>query len=171
MRRFFIIIGMLLPMFFLSACNNTFDINDKDLVLEFKSEFEINSEKTHCSAQIIRTSAEGTQIEFVEPENLKGLKICHNGKTNYITKDELTYQTDTFILPSSSEVVSVIEVIEYVIQNPNESPFYKDNKEMAFIGKIKTGKFELKAARDTGLITEIKIGDDTTIKFFNQEKL
>ncbi len=58
-----------------------------------------------------------------------------------------------------------------MVDNVDEEPFYKDSEEMAFIGKVDAGKFELRADRKTGLITEIKHGNKATIKFSNQEKL
>ena len=74
-------------------------------------------------------------------------------------------------MPESSDIAAVIEALEYMADNPDEAPFYKDSEEMAFIGKINAGKFELRANRKSGLITTIKIGEKADVKFSNQEKL
>ena len=171
MRRFLIITGILLPVFFLSACDNGIVTNNERPVLEFKSDLDINSEKVRLSASIVRTAAGTVQMDVVSPESLNGLQIKHGESENFITKNGLTYKTDSLILPESSDIAAVIEALEYMADNPDEAPFYKDSEEMAFIGKINSGKFELRANRKSGLITVMKIGEKADIKFSNQEKL
>lgn len=171
MRRFLIITGILLPVFFLSACDNGIATNNERPVLDFKSDLDINSEKVRLSASIVRTADGTVQMDVVSPESLSGLQIKHCESENFITKNGLTYKTDSLILPESSDIAAVIEALEYMADNPDEAPFYKDSEEMAFIGKINSGKFELRANRKSGLITAIKIGEKADVKFSNQEKL
>lgn len=171
MRRFLIITGILLPVFFLSACDNGIVTNNERPVLEFKSDLDINSEKVRLSASIVRTADGTVQVDVVLPESLNGLQIKHGESENFIKKNGLTYKTDSLILPESSDIAAVIEALEYMADNPDEAPFYKDSEEMAFIGKINSGKFELRANRKSGLITTIKIGEKADVKFSNQEKL
>lgn len=171
MRRFLIITGIFLPVFFLSACDNGIATNNERPVLEFKSDLDINSEKVRLSASIVRTADGTVQMDVVSPESLSGLQIKHGESENFITKNGLTYKTDNLILPESSDIAAVIEALEYMADNPDEAPFYKDSEEMAFIGKINSGKFELRANRKSGLITAIKIGEKADVKFSNQEKL
>lgn len=171
MKRFLIIAGILLPVFFLSACDNGIATNNERPVLEFKSDVDINSEQVKLSANIVRTADGTVQMDVVSPESLSGLQIKYCESENFITKNGLTYKTDNLILPESSDITAVIEAIEYMAGNTDEPPFYKDSEEMAFIGKINSGKFELRANRKSGLITAIKIGEKTDVKFSNQEKL
>lgn len=171
MKRFIFIAGILFPVFFLSACNNSLENNNERPVMEFKSKMEINSEKMNVSANIFRDKVGNMQIEFTSPETLAGLKINYSDSESSVEKDDLLYKTNELVFPSFSDVTSVLEAISYVAENADESPFYKDTKEMAFIGKISSGKFELRADRKTGLISEIKIGEKTTVKFCDQEKL
>ena len=171
MRRFLIVTGILLPAFFLSACDNGIGAYNERPVLEFKSDLEVNSEKAQLSAKIVR-NADGTiLLDIVSPESLSGLQIKHGDSENLIEKNGLTYKTNTLVLPGSSDVVAVLEALDYMASNLDEPPFYKDSEEMAFIGKVDSGKFELRANRKNRLITVIKIGEKTEVKFSNQEKL
>lgn len=169
MRRFLMATGVLLPVLFLSACAAK-SVADKRPALNFKSDLEIYSSKATLSAKIIRNEAD-TQIEITSPESLNRLKISHGSDENSISKDGLAYKTDKLILPSDSDIAAIFEVLDFMAENSGEEPFFTDNTEIAFIGKVDAGKFELRADRKTGLITEIKIGDKSTIKFSNQEKL
>ena len=171
MRRLWIFASILSMTFFLSACTAAFETSKERPILEFKSEVEVCSEKVQLSANIVRTADGAIQMSVSSPEALSGFQIKHSAAENFITKNGLTYKTNTLILPDSSDITAVFEALEYVAKNPDEVPFYKDSEEMAFIGKISAGKFELRASRKTGLITEIKIGEKTTVKFSNQEKL
>lgn len=171
MQHFLKIVGAMLPIFFLSACSGGFVTNNEQPVLEFKSNAEINSEKVQLSAEVARTADGIICVNIVRPESLNGLQIKHGSAENVITKGGLSYKTDKLVLPNSSEVAAIIEALDYTAENLGEPPFYKDSEEMAFIGKIDAGKFELKASRKSGFITAIKIGEKTTVKFFNQEKI
>ena len=68
MRRFLIITGILLPVFFLSACDNGIATNNERPVLEFKSDLDINSEKVRLSASIVRTADGTVLMDVVSPE-------------------------------------------------------------------------------------------------------
>ncbi len=170
MRRFLIVTGILLPAFFLSACENGISTNNERPVLEFKSDLDINSEKMQLSAKIERTADGTILINVISPDSLSGMQVKHGDSENLITKNGLTYKTDSLILPNSSDITAMIEALDFMSDNPDESPFYKDSEEMAFIGKINSGKFELRADRKSGLITVIKIGEKTEVKFSNHGK-
>lgn len=170
MRRFLIVFGMLLPLLFLSACQNITANNERP-VLEFKSDLDINSEKIQLSAKLSRTADGTVLIDIVSPDSLNGLQIKSSNSQNLITKNGLTYKTDSLILPNSSDISALIEALTFMADSPNEAPFYKNSEEMAFIGKTNSEKFELRANRKTGLITAIKIGEKADIKFLNPEKL
>ncbi len=169
MRRFLVVAGILLPGLFLSACGAK-DVESNRPILTFKSNIEISSEKLNLSAKIARTH-DNTQLEFTSPESLTGLKLSHGETRNSISMNSLEYKTDELVLPSGSSIAAVFEVLDFMAENSDEEPFYKDSEEMAFLGKVTSGKFELRADRKTGFITEIKIGDKITAKFSNQEKL
>lgn len=169
MRRFIVVAGILLPGLFLSACGAK-TIESNRLILTFKSDIEISFEKLSLTAKIARTEGD-TQVEITSPGILCGLKISHGKSGNSIAKNGLEYRTDEIVLPIESSVAAIFEVLDFMVDNVDEEPFYKDSEEMAFIGKVDAGKFELRADRKTGFITEIKYGDKATIKFSNQEKL
>ena len=169
MRQLLVVAGILLPGLFLSGCGAK-DIERNRPILTFKSNIEISSEKTNLSAEIARTE-DNTQLEVTSPESLVGLKISHGEPENSIAMNGLEYKTDELVLPSGSSIAAVFEVLDFMAENRDEEAFYKDSKEMAFLGKVAEGKFELRADRKTGLLTEIKIGDTITAKFSNQEKL
>ena len=169
MRRFLVVAGILLPGLFLSACGAK-DLESNRPILTFKSDIEISSEKTSLSAKITRAK-DNTQIEVTSPERLVGLKISHGKTGNSIAMNGLEYKTDELALPRGSSIAEVFEVLDFMAENSNEEAFYKDSEEMAFLGKVATDKFELRADRKTGFITEINIGDKITAKFLNQEKL
>ena len=169
MRRFIVVAGIFLSGLFLSACG-TKTIESNRPILTFKSDIEISSEELNLTARIARTEEE-TQVEIMSPGSLCGLKISHGKSGNSIAKNDLEYRTDEMVLPTDSSVATIFEVLEYMAENGDEEPFYKDSEEMAFIGKVAAGKFELRSERKTGFIKEIKLGDKTTIKFSNQEKL
>lgn len=169
MRRFLVVAGILLPGLFLSGCGAK-DIENNRPILTFKSDLEISSEKTNLSAKIARTE-DNTQLEVTSPESLVGLKISHGEAGNSISMNGLEYKTDELVLPSGSSIAAVFEVLDFMFENSDEAPFYKDSEEMAFLGKVDAGNFELRADRKTGLLTEIKIGDKITAKFSSQEKL
>ncbi len=169
MRRILVVAGILLLGLFLSGCGAK-DIEHNRPILTFKSNIEISSEKNNLSAKIARTE-DNTQLEVISPKNLEGLKISHGKTGNSISMNGLEYKTDERVLPTGSSIAAVFEVLDFMAENSDEEPFYKDSHEMAFLGKIAADKFELRADRKTGLITEIKIGDKTTAKFSNQEKL
>ncbi len=172
MRRFFTIAGMLLfAALFLSACDNVLEPAGKCPVLEFKSNFEVESKKLSITGNIVRSQAGEIEINVDSPEALAGLKFKHSGSENLISKDGLTYKTDELILPGTSGLTAIFEAIDYMASNKDEEAFFKDDKEMAFIGKTSAGKFELRADKKTGFITEIKVGEQNTVKFFGQEKL
>lgn len=165
MRRFLIITDILISVFFLSACENNVGNNDKFPTLEFESMVEIVSDDMKVNAKMIRDNTGNTQIEIISPETLNGLIFKNNELESSISKDELSYKTDDIVLPQSSGIASVIEALNVMDKMRQEKPFYKDDKEMAFIGKIGCGKFELRAERKTGFITEIKIGEKITASF------
>lgn len=169
MRRLLVVAGILLPGLFLSGCGAK-DIERNRPILIFKSNIEISSEKTNLSAEIARTE-DNTQLEVTSPESLVGLKISHGKTGNSISMNGLEYKTDELVLPGRSNIAAVFEVLDFIAENIDEEPFYKDSHEMAFLRKVTAGKFELRADRKTGLLTEIKIGDKITAKFSNQEKL
>lgn len=172
MRRFFTIAEILIfAALFLSACGNVLKSEDKLPVLEFKSNFEVESKKLSITGNIARSQPGEIEINIDSPEALAGLKFKHSGSENLISKDGLTYKTDELILPETSNLNAIFEAIDYMASNKDEEAFFKDDKEMAFIGKISAGKFELRADKKTGYITEIKVGEQATIKFFGQEKL
>ncbi len=156
---------------FLSACGNVLNSEDKLPVLEFKSRFEVESKKLSITGNIARSKTGETEINIGSPEALAGLKFKHSGSENLISKDGLTYKTDELILPGTSDLTAIFEAIDYMAGQKDEEPFFTDSKEMAFIGKISAGKFELRADKKTGFITEIKAGEQATVKFFGQEKL
>lgn len=169
MRRLLVVAGILLPGLFLSACGAK-DIERNRPILTFKSNIEISSEKTNLSARIARTQ-NNTQLEVTSPESLVSLKISHGEAENSISMNGLEYKTDELVLPSNSSIAAVFEVLDFMAENSDEDPFYKDSEEMAFLGKVDAGNFELRADRKTGFITEIKVEDKITAKFSNQEKL
>lgn len=169
MRRFLVIAGILLPGLFLSACG-TKTVESNRPILTFKSDMEISSEELNLTAKIVSTEKD-TQVEIMSPSSLCGLKISHGKSGNSIAKNDLEYRTDEMVLPTDSSVATIFEVLEYMAENGDEEPFYKDSEEMAFIGNVDAGKFELRAERKTGFIKGIKLGDKATIKFSNQEKL
>lgn len=169
MRRLLVVAGILLPGLFLSACGAK-DIERNRPILTFKSDLEISSEKTNLSAEIVRTQ-DNTQIEVTSSGSLCGLKISHGEAGNSISMNGLEYKTDELVLPSGSSIAAVFEVLDFMAENSDEDPFYKDSDEMAFLGKVTAGKFELRADRKTGFITEIKVEDKVTAKFSSQEKL
>ena len=169
MRQLLVVAGILLPGLFLSGCGAK-DIENNRPILTFKSNIEISSEKTNLSAKIARTE-DNTQLEATSPESLVGLKISHGKTGNSISMNGLEYKTDELVLPSGSSIAAVFEVLDFMAENSDEAPFYKDSEEMAFLGKVDAGNFELRADRKNGFITEIKIGDKRTAKFSNQEKL
>ncbi len=170
MRRFFIVSGILLPVFFLlSGCNKGCEINSRP-ILNFIGDLEIISEASPLYAKITQTE-DYTQIEITSPENLNGLQITHRQTDTSISQNGLSYKADGLVLPRESEISLLFEVFDFIKSNADEEPFFKDLSEMAFIGKTSSGKFELRADRKNGLITEIKIDDKATIKFSNQEAL
>ena len=169
MRQLLVVAGILLPGLFLSGCGAK-ELESNRPVLTFKSNIEISSEKTNLSAKIARTE-DNTQLEATSPESLVGLKISHGKTGNSISMNGLEYKTDELVLPSGSSIAAVFEVLDFMAENSDEAPFYKDSEEMAFLGKVDAGNFELRADRKNGFITEIKIGDKRTAKFSNQEKL
>ncbi len=170
MRRLLVVVaGILLPGLFLSGCGAK-DIESNRPILTFKSNMEISSEETNLSAKVARAE-DTTQLEVTSPESLVGLKISHGKTGNSISMNGLAYKTDELVLPTGSSIAAVFEVLDFMAENSNEEAFYKDSEEMAFLGKVATDKFELRADRKTGFITEIKIGDKITTKFLNQEKL
>lgn len=172
MRRFGIIVTILMfAVIFMSACGNVLESECKRPVLEFKSRFEVDSKKLSITGEIMRSKGGEIELTVDSPETLGGLKIKHSGSENLISKDDLTYRTDTLILPGGSDITAILEAIDYMASNKDEAPFFTDSKEIAFIGKISAGKFELRADKKTGFITEIKIGEQTTVKFSSQEKL
>lgn len=172
MRRFFTIAGILIfAALFLSACGNVLKPASNCPVLEFKSSFEVDSKKLSITGNIARSQPGEIEINIDSPEALAGLKFKHSGSKNLISKDGLTYKTDELILPETSDLTAIFEAIDYMASNKDEEAFFKDDKEMAFIGKTSVGKFELRADKKTGFITEIKVGEQATIKFFGQEKL
>lgn len=171
MRRFLLITGIFLPVFFLSACDSAVQLNDSSPVLEFKGDVDIKSDEMQMKASIIRDKNGVTQINITSPETLKGLNFKHSETENSISKDELSYKTDELVIPSSSSIASIMEALDCMSTMKDEKPFYKDEKEMAFIGKIDNGKFELRADRKTGLITEIKIGEKITALFSKQDSI
>ena len=96
MRRFLIVTGILLPAFFLSACDNGIGANNERPVLEFKSDLEVNSEKAQLSAKIVR-NADGTiLLDIVSPESLSGLQIKHGDSENLIEKQKGRYKRLSF---------------------------------------------------------------------------
>lgn len=135
MRRFLFITGVLLPVIFLSACNNGVRINDNYPVLEFKSNVDIKSDDIQISANIMRDKDGIIQIDVISPETLKGLSFKHSKTESSISRNDLEYKTDRIALPSSSVIASIIEVLDCMAGMTDEKPFYKDEKEMAFIGK------------------------------------
>lgn len=172
MRRFGIIVTILMfSVIFMSACGNVLETECKRPVLEFKSRFEVDSNKASITGGIIRSQGGEIEITVDFPETLGGLKIKHSGSENLISKDDLTYKTDALILPGGSDITAILEAIDYIASNKDEAPFFKDSEEIAFIGKISVGKFELRADKKTGFITELKIGEKSTVKFSGQEKL
>lgn len=170
MRRivFFVLI-LMFAVIFVSACGNVLEPESKRPILEFKSRFEVDSKKLSITGNIMRFKDGKIEITVDSPETLRGLKIKHSGSENLISKDDLTYKTDELILPESSDIIAILEAIDYMASNKNEAPFFTDSKENAFIGKISVDKFELRADKKTGFITEIKIGEQSTVKFSNQK--
>lgn len=170
MRRivFFVLI-LMFAVIFVSACGNVLEPESKRPILEFKSRFEVDSKKLSITGNIMRFKDGKIEITVDFPETLRGLKIKHSGSENLISKDDLTYKTDELILPESSDIIAILEAIDYMASNKNEAPFFTDSKENAFIGKISVDKFELRADKKTGFITEIKIGEQSTVKFSNQK--
>lgn len=169
MRRLLVVAGILLPGLFLSACGAK-DIERNRPILTFKSNIEISSEKTNLSAEIVQTQG-NTQIEVTSSGSLCGLKIGHGKSGNSIAKNCLEYKTDEMVLPGDSSCVAIFDILDFMAENSDEEPFYKDSHEMVFLGKVTAGKFELRADRKTGFITEIKVEDKVTAKFSSQEKL
>lgn len=169
MRRFIVVAGIFLSGLFLSACG-TKTIESNRPILTFKSDMEISYEELNLEAKLARTE-EVTQVEIMSPGSLCGLKISHGESGNSISKNGLEYKTDEMVLPGDSSFVAIFEVLDFMAANVDEEPFYKDSEEMAFIGKVAAGKFELSADRKTGFIKDIKLGDKATIKFSNQEKI
>ncbi len=172
MRRFWAIVTVLMfAIIFLSGCGNGLEPEGKRPVLEFKSKFEVNSKKLSITGNMMRFQGGEIEITVDSPETLSGLKIKHRGSENLISKDGLIYKTDELILPGGSDITAILEAIDYMSSNKDEAPFFTDSKEIAFIGKISVDKFELRADKKTGFITEIKIGEQSTVKFSCQENL
>lgn len=169
MRRFLFITGILIPVIFLSACGENTTTNDEYPMLDFKSNVDIKSDEIQMNANITRDKSGFTTLEVISPETIKGLTFDHSSTENSISKDGLSYKTDVMVLPSSSIVVSIMDALDCMSEIKDEKPFYKDKNEMAFIGKIDGGKFELKADRKTGFIKEIKIGEKITASFSKQD--
>lgn len=169
MRRFLFITGILIPVIILAGCGNNTLTNDEHLMLDFKSNVDIKSDEIQMNANITRDKSGTTSLEVTSPETLKGLVFDHSSTENSISKDGLSYKTDAVVLPNSSVVVSIMDALDCMSEMEEEKPFYKDDKEMAFIGKIDVGKFEVRADRKTGFIKEIKIGEKITASFSKQD--
>ena len=170
-KKFFVLTGLLFLILFLSGCSDNLTLDNKPTTLEFKSDLSIKFKEMELSANIIRTEDHSVSITVTAPETLNGLKIERNNSQSSISKGELIFKTDNIILPNSSVLKSIIDILDYIANNPEEEPYYSDSKEIDFIGKINDEKFELKVNKNIGFIKEIKIGENVDVNFFNQEKL
>ena len=170
-KRFIVLAGLLFSIFFSSGCNNELNLGNKPPILEFKSDLNIKSNERDLSANIIRKADNSVSINVTAPENLDGLKIERNNSKSSISKDGLSFKTDEILLPKSSVLKEIIDILDYIANNLEEKPFYSGRAEINFMGKINNEKFELKANKNTGFIEKIKIGENTYINFFSQEKL
>ena len=170
-KKFVVLTGLLYSIFFLSGCSNKLALDNKPTILEFKSDLNIKFKEMELSANIIRTEEPYVSITVTAPETLNGLKIERNNSQSAMSKGELSFKTDNIILPNSSALKSIIDILDYIASKPEEEPYYSDSKEIGFVGKINDEKFELKVNKNIGFIKEIKIGENVDVNFFNQEKL
>ena len=80
----------------------------------------------------------------------------------------LSRYQDEILLPKSSVLKEIIDILDYIANNLEEKPFYSGRAEINFMGKINNEKFELKANKNTGFIEKIKIGTNGYIMAFDK---
>lgn len=149
-----ILIGIVLPIFFLSSCSgkNSYVKIDPVLIFSCTAITTVNGEIIKYN--LVRSESKETKIRVEEPKSISGLEFTKLQDETIVDYNGLSIKKDSLLMPIDSSVLTIMNVFEY-LENKSELEFVScENSVSKFYCAL--GDFEIDLYNSSGFIKEIR---------------
>lgn len=158
-------IGKFIPILFLvtflalllSACDNNLFKNQIEPIVYFCSKFCASNQGDFIEGNLNIEKDGNIKLEISAPPQSKGLTFSKLNNDIIISFNGLSMKFDDKILPESSYVSTIFEVLDCIKSKNNYNLISNENSISTFVGKYNNFDFEFKIDNSNGFIKEINI--------------